>query len=674
MTEQAPHHGTAPRRPGPAARPASAVPPDATAPPAPPAVTPATPSAVATTPPAHATPAATTVPPAGPPAGAPAPGRGPGAAAAPAPDAEERAVLCAVVTALLREDAYGLRGRSRPDRRPDGDWLHVPVGEAGRLALPVGPDGFLSDTALRRPLVEHHPAGGTAVRTLTTLDAVLAVLRHAVTDEPDRYDTFVTECRAELAAARHLARIRPQVLAGLASAYGDRPAERWTGLTGALAYDTLAAFRAHPVHPTGRARHGLAPHRQAAYAPETHPVFPVRWVLLPRAAVTGDTARLPGWWPPAARLGHPALDHSHLALPVHPLTAEEALPAALETTGLAPAARWTDPAGHPRPLVRPTLSMRTVAVTDDPAVHLKLPLPTATLGALNRRTVKPGTLTDGAVAQRLMEEVRAREPALARTLLLADETGHLHAGHELLAVLVRRYPAGLDRCQVVPVAALPAATPAGPPVAVALAEHFYGGDLTAFLGAYLDTLFTVHTLLFGHGVALEAHQQNTSVVLDRPGGGRPRLRLLIKDHDGPRVHPGRLAAALGPGGARRAAALCRFDDPRITVGTDGPLADVFTTITVHLCAAAPLHALAAAGSRRPPAGLLRDRLAAAVARLGTTPGSSGAVLRARLFDADHLPVKAMVTAGTLYSKRRSGAADINKHYTSGPNYLRRAMP
>ena len=31
--------------------------------------------------------------------------------------------------------------------------------------------------------------------------------------------------------------------------------------------------------------------------------------------------------------------------------------------------------------------------------------------------------------------------------------------------------------------------------------------------------------------------------------------------------------------------------------------------------------------------------------------------------------KAMVTAGTLLSKARSGAADINKHYTTGPNDL-----
>ena len=49
------------------------------------------------------------------------------------------------------------------------------------------------------------------------------------------------------------------------------------------------------------------------------------------------------------------------------------------------------------------------------------------------------------------------------------------------------------------------------------------------------------------------------------------------------------------------------------------------------------------------------------------------MLRARVLDADRLPVKAMITAGTLLTKERSGAADINKHYVDGPNYLRGAL-
>ncbi len=54
------------------------------------------------------------------------------------------------------------------------------------------------------------------------------------------------------------------------------------------------------------------------------------------------------------------------------------------------------------------------------------------------------------------------------------------------------------------------------------------------------------------------------------------------------------------------------------------------------------------------------------------PGAPASVLRARVLDADRLPIKAMVTAGTLLTKERSGAADINKYYVSGPNYLRAA--
>ncbi|MBC3993541.1 IucA/IucC family protein, partial [Streptomyces sp. AC563] len=80
--------------------------------------------------------------------------------------------------------------------------------------------------------------------------------------------------------------------------------------------------------------------------------------------------------------------------------------------------------------------------------------------------------------------------------------------------------------------------------------------------------------------------------------------------------------------------------------------------------------------------LLVDRLTEAIDQLGpaaapapttdpTALAAPDAVLRARVLNADRLPVKAMVTAGTLLAKERSGAADVNKHYVSGPNYLLR---
>ena len=86
----------------------------------------------------------------------------------------------------------------------------------------------------------------------------------------------------------------------------------------------------------------------------------------------------------------------HLALPVHPLTVGRSLRRRpRRRPGCAGRARLAE---RPCLEVRPTLSMRTVAVADDPLTHLKLPLTTATLGLRNRRTVKPGTLVDGAAA------------------------------------------------------------------------------------------------------------------------------------------------------------------------------------------------------------------------------------------------------------------------------------
>ncbi|MFI1971108.1 siderophore biosynthesis protein [Streptomyces cinnamoneus] len=578
-------------------------------------------------------------------------------AAEAANDAAENDLLGRVLSTLLRENAYGLRSRAATERRPDGDWLRLPAGKE-TLLLPVGPEGFQCEVQAREPVL-HTPGG-----PVSGLRPVLTRLRAAAPDE-DRagFDAFLAECEEALAAARLHGLVRDAVVDRLSRTYGHSTAG-WTGLRGALAFDTLAAFRDHPVYPTGRARSGLGERQLRAYAPEFHPVFALRWLALPAGAVHGERGELPHWWPTPTTLGLPRrLDATHLALPVHPLTADGPLPGALRAAGLADHAHLA-----PKPWleVTPTLSTRTVAVADDPETHLKLPLATATLGLRNRRTIKPGALVDGETGQRLLEEIVAREPRFAGTVLLADERTHLRAGHELLVTLLRRYPAGLDDAHVVPVAALLARAPDGRLVADALAERYYGGSLVAFVDAYLTLLLDWHTTLFSYGIALESHQQNTSVVLDERDG-RPRLRLLLKDNDGPRVHSVRLAARLG--GA--AADLLGFDDRRILVAGDGPVADVFATITVHLCAGALAFELGRLG-RGPLEGWLRqlrDRLAEATDRLA--PGTA-AVLRARVLDADRLPVKAMITAGTLLTKERSGAADINKYYVEGPNYLRPA--
>lgn len=576
------------------------------------------------------------------------------------PDAEQERLLIRVLGALLREDVAGLRSRGSYMERADGPWLRLPADPAaGALLLPLAEDGYQHPYTARLPLLVREADGAR----LTTTDAVLAALRR-LADPVDRggFDAFAEECRQTLAAMRLHTRTRAETEALLTGRYGTDPA-RWTGLAAGLAHDTLAARLDHPVYPTARGRSGFAERHLRAWAPEFHPRFALRWLALPRAAVTVAGA-LPDDWPTPARLGLPHLDGSHLALPVHPSSTGAPLEAALRATGLEQDA---SPAPEPLLEVVPTLSMRTVASVRDPRLHLKLPLATATLGLRNRRTVKPGTLVDGAATQRLLATVLAREPRFQGTVLQADETVHAHAGHEMLAVLCRRCPPGLDDSAVVPMAALLARAPGGRTVLDHLADRFYGGDPLALLDACLTLLIDWQTTLFGYGIALESHQQNVSLVLDRPAHGRrggTRLRLLFKDNDGPCLNTARLRATLGPD----APGPADFADRRLLCADDRPLTDLFATITVHLCAGSYAFALAREG-RAPLAGLLRlvrDRLAEAVDRLDTGPA---AVLRASVLDAPHLPVKAMVSAGTLLSKERSGAADINKHYTTGPNYL-----
>lgn len=574
----------------------------------------------------------------------------------PAPtDTTEAALLTRVLGALLREDVVGLRTRSTLVDHPDGPWLRLLTTDGDdALRLPVTEDGFQHTYAARLPLLVRESDG----TSLTTCDTVLAALR-ALADPVDRdgFDAFAEECRQTLATMRLHEATGKEVADGLTELYGTDLAD-WTGLRGGLAYETLAARLDHPVYPTARGRSGLVEDQLRCHAPEFHPSFALQWLAVPRESLT-VTGSLPDGWPTPSGLGLADLDRTHVALPVHPLTVGALLDAALREAGLADRAVLAD---RTYLSVVPTLSMRTVAPAAAPSLHLKLPLATATLGLRNKRSIKPGTLVDGAAGQRLLAAVIDREPRFRGRVLHADETVYAHAGHELLAVLCRRYPTDLDDCVVVPLAALLAEAPDGSLVVDHLADRFHGGDPTALLDAVLTLLFDWQTTLFGYGIALESHQQNVSLVFGPEPGD---LRLLLKDNDGPRINSTRLSARLGDGGGGWG-----FDDTRTFGPDDRAVADVFTTITVHLCAGA--YAFGLAGHGRAPLpellDLVRDRLTEAVDRLG---GDAAAVLRERVLNAPELPVKAMVTAGTLLSKERSGATDINKHYTTGPNYLLR---
>ncbi len=587
----------------------------------------------------------------------------------------EHELAARVIDALLREDYADLSQRVRLQQGNPA--LHLPVGQAGTvLMLPLERDGFLADLRIHRAACPQ--------LTLGDVDSALT----AVSDPLDSAGvaSFADECRQALATLRLRERCLPGIRAGLARRWHAGPGI-WCGASGMLGYEALAAAMPHPVYPTSECRRGLSEDDSLHYVPEYLPEFGLRWVAVPRSRLimAGRPDRRPPWWPVPPEVGLPeSLAATHDLMPVHPLTACHQLARALDEAGLtgARAEGQAGPGGRemiaPGTCLRvtPTLSTRTVAVVGQPRSHIKLPLPTSTLGLLNRRSIQPGTLADGALVQSVLATA-ARDDEMLSGLLLADEGTYAHAGHPYLAYLLRRLPAGLESCRIVPIAALlapsaGAAAGAGRPLVIEeLASWASARDLPGLFGAYLELLFDTHVRLFArYGIALEAHQQNTALVLSQPGEtarAEAPARLLVKDFDGALIHLPRLESALGPGAPDESA----IADPRLITRSDDALADVFITIIVHLCAGALAFGLAERAVAPLPdlLALIRQRLAAALDRQAGWPAT--AVLRARVLDADRLPGKSMVTAGTLVAKSRTGASDINKFYgTDGPNYLK----
>ncbi|TQS19708.1 siderophore biosynthesis protein [Microbispora hainanensis] len=521
----------------------------------------------------------------------------------------ERYLAARVLNALLREDYAGISARVTHDK----DGVAIVLASGRRVGLAPG-----------SPFQDFATAPHERLRLAEVLETLKAVAHPA---DAEGVAAFERECHDALAALDAHHRMRGEVT------------RRLRGRRGLIRYESLAAAVDHPLYPTARARLGLSPGDLAAYAPEFAPEFAMRWAAAPRERVTLSRPGLPRWWPAPRDVGlPPGLARTHVLLPVHPLT--EPLVSGLP--GLV---------AGPRPclVVRPTLSTRTVEVAE--RVHLKVPLPASTLGLRNRRSIKPGTLRDGALAESLLRAVLAREPGLRVTV--ADEQTYGHAEHEYLGWLVRDLPEG----QIVPVAALLAPLPGegGRLVLHEVAGRHYGGDAEALLRDYLAALLAWNVTLFvRYGVALEAHQQNLALVF-----GDGPMRLLVKDNDGLLASPRRLhAAGIEPPG---------FGDERMLTDDPYALADVFVTITLHLAAMAVAHG-ALPGSA---ATLVARALTAALEPYGDDPMAR--LLRARTLEAARLTGKSMVVAGTLVAKDRTRAGDVNKFYgTTGPNYLRGA--
>ncbi|WP_269859238.1 IucA/IucC family protein [Streptomyces sp. RPT161] len=270
-----------------------------------------------------------------------------------------------------------------------------------------------------------------------------------------------------------------------------------------------AVVDGHPQHPCCRTRIGLSMAEVLAYAPEHRPV-----VDLALLAVPVDRWLEAGRWPEELREGGTVL------VPVHPWQRDHVVPRYPELFTI-----------DRRISSRPLLSLRTVAPLDAlPGHHIKTSLDVQVTNY--RRTISPAEVTDGPVLSDFVSAV-VDKAGYGGCLRILREVGGgaVRVGGlpcPSLAVMVREsYERFLGPGEVaVPLTAVHATGAA-----------VVSGDAATWLVDFAELVLPPALTLLSMGVALEAHGQNTLVVLSE---GRP-VRVLYRDLDGVRVSPRRLA-------------------------------------------------------------------------------------------------------------------------------------
>lgn len=277
----------------------------------------------------------------------------------------------------------------------------------------------------------------------------------------------------------------------------------------------------HPIHPCCRTRGGMTVADVLAYAPEHSPVIRLRKLRVPEDRWYGTA-------PPI--------------LYAHPWQADR----------LRDRYPWLADDGETGP-VRPLMSLRTVAPLDG-GPHIKTAVDVQMTSAV--RTVSPAAVHNGPILSALIQDLTKDLPIdiLAETdagAVIVDGSPQRH-----LAFLRREAPRLRPGETAVPMAVLSAA-----PMLLERVQDAYG-----FMVLLGEVLFSPLLELLRRGVALEAHGQNTLIVLR---GDRP-VRVLYRDLGGVRVIAGR----------RDLEGDLPTDDPRVL--RDKLTASLFSTVAAEL--------------------------------------------------------------------------------------------
>ncbi|WP_250850925.1 IucA/IucC family protein [Streptomyces malaysiensis] len=429
--------------------------------------------------------------------------------------------------------------RERGLARPDRDTLRIPLAASGTVLLV--PVRYWSPTGWHRfgpPLLEHGPHDAPAVGAVTL--AALLTREAAYTARQDDPDADATELVGRVADS-----VRRTAL--FLTHRRARPADPGAGTPFLNAEQSL--LFGHPLHPTPKSREGLSDAESTVCSPESRGSFPLHWIAADRSVLACESAWTErGRTVPAERLALSLagsglqLPTGTVPLPLHPWQARE-IRHRPEVAALFDAGLLHDlgPCGGDW---YPTSSVRTVYRPGAPAM-LKLSLGLRITNSRRenlRKELRRGVEVHRLLRSGLAEQWRTAFPGFPGFDIVRDPAWLAVDGSDGepltgIDVVVRHNPFGPGD-DAVCVAGLLAVRPwRGQPVMRSRLAHIVArlaartGRSTAAVGAewflrYLHTVVRPVLWLDGEaGIALEAHQQNTLVLLDPDGwpvGGRYR--------------------------------------------------------------------------------------------------------------------------------------------------------
>ncbi|MEV6522041.1 IucA/IucC family protein [Longispora sp. NPDC051575] len=248
----------------------------------------------------------------------------------------------------------------------------------------------------------------------------------------------------------------------------------------------------HPLHPLCRTRTGMSAAEQVRFAPEFRPVVDLDLVRV-RA---GDWVGVGDW---------PWRDGADFLLPVHPWQREHVWAGDAVVAGTLRG--------------RPLMSLRTLVLAD--GWHVKTAVSVQMTSAV--RTVSVASVRNGPALSALVASLTGLE------VLGEPAAGSVGGDRERAAVLRAGPVLGAGEW----VSAVSALCAGPEPLVVGLA----GADPVGWVSALVDAVLPPLLALLTVGVALEAHGQNTMVVLR---DGLP-VRGVYRDFGGVRVSPALLA-------------------------------------------------------------------------------------------------------------------------------------